>query len=102
MYYVRISNKNKTIFPRCVVIHFSCLYSFLIFNKHLTVSFIVLLFCQVLCGEMTQGAHGMRAPPVKVQPAILYDAVADNPNTPTIVVIFSDTQAYPEYLITFQ
>jgi len=57
---------------------------------------------QVLCGEMTQGAHGMKAPPQKsANPVVMYDSVVDRPGNPTIIVIFSDTQAYPEYLITF-
>ena len=56
---------------------------------------------RVLSGEMTRGQQGLKGPPVKQQPAILFDSVVDNPTNPGIVVIFSDTQAYPEYLITF-
>lgn len=29
-----------------------------------------------------------------------YDSVTDDINKPTMFVIFNDTQAYPEYLIT--
>uniref|UniRef100_A0A0E9XMI1 PARP catalytic domain-containing protein n=2 Tax=Anguilla TaxID=7935 RepID=A0A0E9XMI1_ANGAN len=31
----------------------------------------------------------------------LYDSVTDNPNNPSMFIIFHDIQAYPEYLITF-
>lgn len=63
--------------------------------------------CRVLTGEFCQGAQGMKVPPNKSNPGagtthILYDSVVDNVRNPGIFVIFNDTQAYPEYLITFQ
>lgn len=63
--------------------------------------------CRVLTGEFCQGAQGMKVPPNKPNPGagtthILYDSVVDNVRNPGIFVIFNDTQAYPEYLITFQ
>lgn len=61
--------------------------------------------CRVLTGEYCQGAQGMKVPPNKPGAAsthILYDSVVDNLRNPGIFVIFNDTQAYPEYLITFQ
>ncbi|XP_062611964.1 protein mono-ADP-ribosyltransferase PARP14-like [Saccostrea cucullata] len=58
---------------------------------------------RVLTGEYCQGRNGMKVPPNKPSGGhILYDSVVDNPNNPGIFVIFNDTQAYPEYLITFQ
>lgn len=61
--------------------------------------------CRVLTGEFCLGAQGMKVPPNKPGAAsahILYDSVVDNVKNPGIFVIFNDTQAYPEYLITFQ
>lgn len=57
----------------------------------------------VLTGEFIRGASGMRVPPAKPTggPNALYDSVVDNPNSPGMYIIFNDTQAYPEYLITF-
>lgn len=57
--------------------------------------------CRVLTGDYCQGAQGMKAPPNK-STHILFDSVVDNLIYPGIFVIFNDTQAYPEYLITFQ
>ncbi|KAL5021467.1 hypothetical protein ScPMuIL_000622 [Solemya velum] len=59
--------------------------------------------CLVLTGEYTQGVKGMRVPPPKDpnNSNILYDSVVEKMNNPTEFVIFNDTQAYPQYLITF-
>ncbi|TRY57758.1 hypothetical protein DNTS_012030 [Danionella cerebrum] len=57
---------------------------------------------RVLTGYFSQGQGGMRTPPVRVQPDILYDSVVDNIANPTMYVVFHDCQAYPDYLITFQ
>nr|KAG5703981.1 hypothetical protein BaRGS_032070 [Batillaria attramentaria] len=56
---------------------------------------------KVLVGHCTQGKARMKVPPSRDGP-ILYDSLVDNPRRPSIYVIFNDTQAYPEYLITFQ
>ncbi|MFT7796060.1 poly ADP-ribose polymerase 14-like isoform X1, partial [Arapaima gigas] len=58
---------------------------------------------KVLVGDYTQGSPGLVVPPEKGtgNVADLYDSVVDNRNNPQVFVIFSDTQAYPEYLITF-
>ncbi|VDI82835.1 poly [ADP-ribose] polymerase 10/14/15 [Mytilus galloprovincialis] len=61
--------------------------------------------CKVLVGEFTKGQGGMKVPPPKPGAAgghIFYDSVVDNPECPSIFVIFHDTQAYPEYLIVFR
>lgn len=59
--------------------------------------------CRVLTGEFCKSKQGMKVPPNKPRSNhILYDSVVDNPLSPGIFVIFNDTQAYPEYLITFQ
>uniref|UniRef100_A0A3B3V0L6 Poly [ADP-ribose] polymerase n=1 Tax=Poecilia latipinna TaxID=48699 RepID=A0A3B3V0L6_9TELE len=57
--------------------------------------------CRVLTGDYTLGQQTMIAPPPKGNLAI-YDSVVDNTTTPSMFVVFHDTQAYPEYLITFK
>ena len=67
-------------------------------NKHVYLS-------RVLTGDYTTGHTSYKVPPQKpgtTGAANLYDSVVDNPTTPTIFVIFSDTQAYPEYLVIFK
>jgi poly [ADP-ribose] polymerase 10/14/15 len=58
---------------------------------------------KALTGELVKGNASMRVlPPVKTsQPTILYDCAVDDINNPMEFVIFHDTQAYPEYLITY-
>ncbi|XP_033757735.1 protein mono-ADP-ribosyltransferase PARP14-like isoform X1 [Pecten maximus] len=58
--------------------------------------------CKVITGEFTQGTRGMRVPPAKGQAHLLYDSVVDTPANPGMYIVFNDTQAYPDYLITFQ
>ncbi|XP_041369385.1 protein mono-ADP-ribosyltransferase PARP14-like [Gigantopelta aegis] len=57
-------------------------------------------YASVLTGDFITGQHGMRVPPAK-SITQLYDSVVDNANTPGMFIIFNDTQAYPDYLITF-
>ncbi|KAK7479356.1 hypothetical protein BaRGS_00029434 [Batillaria attramentaria] len=57
--------------------------------------------CKVLVGHSTTGNQNLRVLPQR-QGSILFDSVSDNPQNPRIYVIFNDTQAYPEFLITFQ
>jgi len=58
---------------------------------------------RVLTGEFVVGNQNCIVPPAKPGgSAIRYDSVVDNPAAPSIFVIFSDTQAYPEYLIIFK
>ncbi|KAM4626660.1 protein mono-ADP-ribosyltransferase PARP14-like [Discoglossus pictus] len=58
---------------------------------------------RVLTGMSCAGKAGLVTPPAKnaTDPTDLYDSVTDNPSGPSMYVIFSDIQAYPEYLITF-
>ncbi|XP_051728439.1 protein mono-ADP-ribosyltransferase PARP10 isoform X2 [Ctenopharyngodon idella] len=57
---------------------------------------------KVLTGEFTVGKHEMKTAPLKENSAIpfRYHSVTDHINSPTLFVIFNDTQAYPQYLIT--
>jgi poly [ADP-ribose] polymerase 10/14/15 len=60
---------------------------------------------RVLTGEFTTGHQSYRVPPNKPGgpgAASRFDSVVDNMTTPSVFVIFSDTQAYPEYLIIFK
>ena len=61
--------------------------------------------CLVLTGKYTIGARGLKEPPEKnaQKPGDRYDSVAsDTTDNPHLFVIFHDTQAYPEYLVTFK
>nr|XP_058949793.1 protein mono-ADP-ribosyltransferase PARP15-like [Pocillopora verrucosa] len=58
---------------------------------------------KVLVGQYCVGNPSMKVPPPKnsSKPEILYNSVVDNQSSPSIFVVFSDYQSYPEYLITF-
>uniref|UniRef100_A0A3B5M7W1 Poly [ADP-ribose] polymerase n=1 Tax=Xiphophorus couchianus TaxID=32473 RepID=A0A3B5M7W1_9TELE len=59
--------------------------------------------CRVLTGDYTLGEKKMVAPPSKGSSSVhMYDSVVDDMATPSMFVVFHDTQAYPEYLITFK
>ncbi|XP_078542546.1 protein mono-ADP-ribosyltransferase PARP10 isoform X3 [Lissotriton helveticus] len=56
---------------------------------------------KTLTGDYTEGVHGMKAPPMKTaKGSVRYDSLVDCTEMPFMFVIFNDTQAYPEYLIT--
>lgn len=57
---------------------------------------------KALTGDYTLGSRDMRAPPLREAAGAprRYDSVVDNLSEPSIFVIFNDTQAYPQYLIT--
>ncbi|XP_044027422.1 protein mono-ADP-ribosyltransferase PARP10 isoform X2 [Siniperca chuatsi] len=59
---------------------------------------------RVLTGDFTKGCHSMKAAPLKETGDIplRYDSVTDDITKPSMFVIFNDTQAFPEYLITCQ
>ncbi|MEQ2200944.1 hypothetical protein XENOCAPTIV_005214, partial [Xenoophorus captivus] len=59
---------------------------------------------KVLTGDFTKGCHSMKTAPLKETGDIplRYDSVTDDITKPTMFVIFNDTQAFPEYLITCQ
>ncbi|KAF6730318.1 Poly [ADP-ribose] polymerase 14 [Oryzias melastigma] len=63
----------------------------------------IMYLCRVLTGDFTPGQQNMIAPPPKSSGSIkLFDSVVDRMANPSMFVIFHDTQAYPEYLITFK
>ncbi|KAM9010019.1 protein mono-ADP-ribosyltransferase PARP14 [Ara ararauna] len=59
---------------------------------------------RVLTGQYCVGSKGLIKPPAKntADSSDVYDSVVDDVKDPTMFVIFSDIQAYPEYLITFR
>lgn len=62
-------------------------------------------YCRVLTGEFTTGHSSYRVPPNKRSKSgnhILYDSVTDNPASPSMFIIFHDSQAVADYLITFK
>ncbi|XP_068735052.1 protein mono-ADP-ribosyltransferase PARP14-like [Montipora capricornis] len=58
---------------------------------------------RVLVGQYCVGNSAMIVPPPKnpSRPEILYESVVDNTGSPSVFVVFYDSQCYPEYLITF-
>ena len=60
-------------------------------------------YARVLVGESTLGNSSMRVLPPKAPPnPDKFDSATDNMTSPQMFVIFSDTQAYPEFLIEFK
>ncbi|XP_041344191.1 protein mono-ADP-ribosyltransferase PARP10-like [Pyrgilauda ruficollis] len=61
-----------------------------------------IFMAKVLTGEFAAGRRGLRAPPLREGSGVpqRYHSVVDDPRQPDIFVIFNDTQAYPQYLIT--
>ncbi|XP_050395688.1 protein mono-ADP-ribosyltransferase PARP15 isoform X2 [Patella vulgata] len=57
--------------------------------------------CKVLVGDYTPGNSAYRVPPNKPGTTQVYNSLVDNTSNPSMYIIFNDTQAYPEYLITF-
>ncbi|KAH3886764.1 hypothetical protein DPMN_010777 [Dreissena polymorpha] len=61
-------------------------------------------YCAVLTGEFTNATSGKRVPPSKPTAGknALYDSVTDDSSNPTTFVVFSDTQAYPLFIVNFK
>ena len=59
---------------------------------------------RVLAGQYCIGYETMIVPPPKnpSRPEILFESVVDDQRNPSVFVVFSDNQCYPEYLITLQ
>ncbi|XP_022619854.1 poly [ADP-ribose] polymerase 14-like [Seriola dumerili] len=64
----------------------------------------LMFVARVLTGVYTAGYAGMKVPPPlnDQQPHDRYDSVVDKIDNPSMYVVFHDSQAYPEYLITFK
>ena len=64
-----------------------------------------MFICRVVVGKYTKGEKTMKvAPPLDPSrnKHMLYDTLVDNVTNPTIYVVMSDSQAYPEYVVTFR
>jgi poly [ADP-ribose] polymerase 10/14/15 len=64
-----------------------------------------MFLCKVLTGEYCNGNSLLKVPPPKPGAAgshILYDTVTNDASNPIMFVIFHDSQAVPEYLVTFK
>ena len=62
-------------------------------------------FARVLTGQFEKGEDSMKTPPSKkdpTNPSLHYDSTVNNTANPTIFVIYYDTQAYPEYIVTYK
>ena len=60
-----------------------------------------IFLAKVLTGKYAKGEYDFKEPPQRTSETDLYDSCVDDPNDPCIFVTFFDSQAYPEYLITF-
>lgn len=64
-----------------------------------------MFICQVAVGKYTKGDKTMKVAPPQ-DPSrnkhFLFDSLVDNVSNPTIYVVMSDSQAYPEYIVTFK
>ena len=64
-----------------------------------------MFICHVIVGKYTKGDKTMKvAPPLDPgkNEHLLFDTLVDNTAKPTVYVVMSDSQAYPEYLVTFK
>ncbi|XP_029442229.1 protein mono-ADP-ribosyltransferase PARP15-like [Rhinatrema bivittatum] len=64
----------------------------------------VIIQARVLTGKYTHGQAGLKAAPLRSASSgrDLFDSVVDKVESPSTFVIFHDSQAYPEYRITFK
>lgn len=64
----------------------------------------LMFVARVLTGMYTVGTEDMRVPPAvsPQQPDVRFNSLVDNQQNPNMFVVFHDSQAYPDYLITFQ
>ncbi|XP_029943864.1 protein mono-ADP-ribosyltransferase PARP14-like isoform X2 [Salarias fasciatus] len=64
----------------------------------------VMFVARVLTGIYTQGNSSMNVPPPRVswRPHDRFDSVVDQMDKPQMYIVFHDSQAYPDYLITFK
>eukprot|EP00339_Tiarina_fusa_P025891 CAMPEP_0117013264 /NCGR_PEP_ID=MMETSP0472-20121206/10982_1 /TAXON_ID=693140 ORGANISM="Tiarina fusus, Strain LIS" /NCGR_SAMPLE_ID=MMETSP0472 /ASSEMBLY_ACC=CAM_ASM_000603 /LENGTH=1244 /DNA_ID=CAMNT_0004716535 /DNA_START=123 /DNA_END=3857 /DNA_ORIENTATION=+ len=62
-----------------------------------------MFMCRVLIGDWSKGSHDQITPEAKPYNAFeLFDSTVDNVSNPSIFVVYHDSQAYPEYLVSFK
>ena len=61
-----------------------------------------MFMCRVAVGDWCRGTNGQITPGHKPKnPLELFDSTVDNVDKPSIFVVYHDSQAYPEYLVSF-
>jgi len=61
-----------------------------------------ILQCRVVVGEYVKGDSSMKTPPYKPGTTDQFDSTVNVVNDPSIFVVYTDTAAYPEYIVKFQ
>jgi poly [ADP-ribose] polymerase 10/14/15 len=62
-----------------------------------------MFLCRVAVGDWCKGVNEQLTPNSKPNnPFELFDSTVDNASNPSIFVIYHDSQAYPEYLLSFK
>ncbi|KAG7317400.1 hypothetical protein KOW79_019698 [Hemibagrus wyckioides] len=95
--------KNATAFGQGVYFAVKSSYSISdTYSPHNADGHKFIFVARVLTGEFTQGKHDMRTAPLREGSDIpmRFHSVVDVVRDPNVFVIFNDTQAYPQYLIT--
>ncbi|XP_077973675.1 protein mono-ADP-ribosyltransferase PARP14-like [Styela clava] len=97
------AGKNATFFGRGVYFAVSPKYSHRYTSKEKGVE-KTLFLADVITGDFCQGSENMVAPPSRsaTNKTELYDSLVNDPNQPTIFVVFKDASVYPKYLITYK
>ncbi|XP_053380787.1 protein mono-ADP-ribosyltransferase PARP14-like [Mercenaria mercenaria] len=98
--------KNATVYGQGV--YFAVNASYSLQDRYSTLDFTAVkrvYYCRVLTGDYTEGKRDMKwLPPNKKfsSGSVLYNSAVDDIDDPTLYVVFNDTQAYPEYLVSFK
>jgi poly [ADP-ribose] polymerase 10/14/15 len=62
-----------------------------------------LFMCRVAVGDWCQGVEGMLTPATKPNNSLeLFDTTVDDVGNPSVFVVYHDSQAYPDYLVSFR
>ena len=62
-----------------------------------------MFMCRVAVGDWCQGAEGMLTPGPKPNNSLeMFDSTVDDVASPSVFVVYHDSQAYPDYLVSFK
>ena len=67
--------------------------------------FCKMYYARVLTGQPVQGHPSMKTPPSRndpQNPSLHFDSTVDRPGNPNMYVIYYDTQAYPDFIVSFR